>query len=245
MTEPNSIDQCQSIWSAMECGRALTLDDLKVISGVLEKTACDYLQELIKRDYVWMNGIRRAASGEALPSFKLVKRTGPEAPHLDGKANFIDPNLEKQRKAAPKKIGQGQVPSIRARYRVLAKRLDTFTRDQFKQEMGAGPEFTKTWNHLRFLKEFRQIPGIDLYQFVPSLDCDRVWAYFQANLGKPISASELRNHLQQYVSAGLIQQVLDISAAEGFQIEVIPRAGGRKTQYRVTKLENGGADAAN
>ena len=93
----------------LELGGARSLDDLEVTTGVTPEPCLEYLGPLMEHQYVRAVGVRKAVSGEAIPVFRLVRRTGPEPPYMDALKQLVDPNersiteMRKRPKNGPRK----------------------------------------------------------------------------------------------------------------------------------------------
>ncbi len=63
----------KAVWALMELGRSHTIDEIAMIAEVDVRQCSDAVQKLLRGGYVAMEGLRKAASGEALPLFRQIR----------------------------------------------------------------------------------------------------------------------------------------------------------------------------
>ena len=83
---------CRCVWAALEDGLTMSFDDIQMLSGIGAEDSAPYLSVLYEHGYAAISGIRRLRSGDSITLFRLIKHTGPKAPHINERGTFVDPN---------------------------------------------------------------------------------------------------------------------------------------------------------
>lgn len=241
---PSKESHCRAIWAALELGRAESLDDLEVITGVRPEQSLQYLTLLIRHEYVRPVGVRRARSGEAVPVFRLVRRTGPDAPYLDIRKTLVDPNERRAAEMARKTENAPRKASLAARVRVAAEHLQSFTRPDLMAAV-FGPEpshseqhwFRYAWTHLRLGGHICSAED-DWFYLARDVDpiVDSIRKILRESVGRMISRQSMSEALGSSPTGPQMRQAVDLLTAEGLQ--VIRRGYGRKTVFFIETIDS-------
>jgi biotin operon repressor len=220
------MSECRAIWAALELGGPRSLDDLEVTTGVIPEQSMAYLDLLMRHNYVRAVGVRRAGSGEAVPVFRLVTRTGPGAPYVDVWNRLVDPNQRgavqtgKQQKSEPRK------PSLNARVRVAAERLPSFTRAELLTAVfGAEPSrlerqwFGAAWYQMVFRGHAIAVEDGRFY-LAPDIDpaVDSIRKVLKRANGAGISGQSMAQELGFSPTGPQMRHALDLLKAEGYGV---------------------------
>lgn len=233
------LPDCRAVWSLLEIRTSVTLDDLKMIAETEPHISVEYLNLLIRQGYVRMAGVRRAPAGEALPIFKLIRRTGPKAPYETDKGLFVDPNVPIRGTAK-----KWALPSLGGLCRFLAERFDRpFTRKEASLKVceiwpdTTGVEFNSAWYHLRNAGEVIEQPD-GRWVFIQNEQVNAIREYFRANTGRFIVARDLRRQFPRIKHHYTYRRALDLLAAEGFSVQLDVRGDSNLTKYRVDPADS-------
>jgi hypothetical protein len=233
------LPDCRAVWSLLEIRNSVTLDDLKMIAETEPKNSSEYLNLLIRQGYVKMAGVRKAAGGESLPIFKLIRRTGPKAPYETEKGLFVDPNVPIRGTAK-----KWAMPSLGALCRLLAERIERpFTRKELSSRVSefwpqvTSREFNSAWYHLMTAKEIVEQSG-GTWVFVPNEQVNALREHFRTNLGQTIISRDLRRLFPDARHHYTYRQALDLLAAEGFSVQLDIRGDSNLTKYRVDPADS-------
>lgn len=229
------VSECRAIWAALELGGTRSLDDLEVTTGVKPEQSLAYLDLLIRHDYVRAVGVRRAGSGEAVPVFQLVTRTGPGAPYVDAWNRLLDPNQRGMSESAMRGKSLPRKPSLAARLRIAAERLSCFTREELVTA-AYGPEpsyierqwFTAAWHQMVFMGHVIAVED-GRFSLAPEIDpsTDSIRQVLKSNYGKTVSGQSMAEELGFAPTGPQMRHVLDLLKAEGYQV-TRRMTGGRK-----------------
>lgn len=235
---PN-VSDCRAIWAVLEFGELQSLDDLELIAGVRPAQSLEYLDLLIQHGYVHAAGVRRAGSGEAVPTFRLVRRTGPNAPYLDVWDRLVDPNQRRAVETADRTKSAPRRASLAARVRVAAERLQSFTRIQLMAAV-FGPEpshierqwFTSAWNQLT-LRGYICSAEDDWFYLARDIDpiVDSIRKVLREGVGGTVSFQTVVDGLSVSPTGPQMRHALDLLKAEG--LRVTRRGYGRKTAFLI------------
>lgn len=233
-----SREVCRGVWAALESARRfLSLDDLEELTGIEPFTILQYVELLVRHRYCRAGGIRRAPSGEAIPLFRLVRRSGPEAPYRDELGLWVDPNVK-----APLcplnpalRIGRGTMPSMRARIRYFGDRCKAeFTRQDVRDAIGILEQerhsFDMAWKALRESGELQDGAHDGLYSCVIPDLIHHIRRNMVARIGQEFRLAEFQNEYGE-PSIKTIRTVVDLLAAEGFRVTM--RRSDRRAIYRI------------
>jgi hypothetical protein len=230
------VSECRAIWAALELGGSRSLDDLEVTTGVQPARSIEYLDLLLRHNYVHAVGVRRAGSGEAVPVFRLLRRTGPDAPYLDVWDRLVDPN----QRAASETIGEAKSAprraSLAARVRVVAEQLPSFTRAELLTAV-FGPEpshierqwFSAAWNQMGMRGHV--IVGKDgRFCLAPDIDpaVGSIRRILKERAGGTISSQRMAEELGFAPTGPQMRHALDLLKAEGYGVRRQGH-GGKKT----------------
>ncbi len=233
------VSDCRAIWAALELGGSRSLDDLEVTTGVKPDRSLEYLDLLIQHHYVRAVGVRRAGSGEAVPVFRLTRRTGPDAPYLDGWARLVDPNQRGAAEAVRETRRAPRKASLAARVRTAAERLPSFARTELQTAV-FGPEpshmerqwFTAAWNQM--VLRGHVIPAeAGRFSLRSDVDpaVDSIRRVLRRSGGKSISRQSMAEELGFSPTGPQMRHALGLLKAEGFQ--VTRRGSGKKSIFSV------------
>jgi hypothetical protein len=235
---PNVSDY-RAIWAALELGGSRSLDDLEMTTGVKPEQSLEYLDLLIQHRYVRAVGIRRAGSGEAVPVFRLVRRTGPDAPYLDVWNQLVDPNERRAIETAVRTKSAPRRASLAARVRVAAEPLPSFTRTELMAAVfGPAPShlerqwFTMAWNEM--MLRGHVIPAENgRFRLAGDIDpiVNSIRRILKEGTGKTISRQSISEELGFLPPGPLMRHAVDLLKAEGLQ--VTRRGYGRKSGFSV------------
>ena len=234
---PN-VSDCRAIWAALELGGSRSLDDLEMTTGVKPEQSLEYLDLLIQHRYVRAVGVRRAGSGEAVPVFRLVGRTGPDAPYLDIWEKLVDPNERRGAEMARKTKNAPRKASLAARVRVAAEHLQSFMRIQLMAAVfGPAPShlerqwFTSAWNHLT-LRGYICSAEDDWFYLARDIDpsVDSIRKVLREG-GGTVSFQTVVDGLGISPTGPQMRHALDLLKAEG--LHVTRRGYGRKTAFLI------------
>lgn len=223
-----SMPDCRAIWASLESGRPISLDDLQMIAAVQPEDSIGYLSLLMRNGYVAMSGMRRAASGEALPVFKLVKRTGPEAPYQDANGKLVDPNVT-IRAAGPRGLFKAEV-------RLAAERLGGPFTPSTLRALIRGPglrpkQFDSIWAQLKrsgeLVRDETAYPdGTQCWIYRPHPGATELRKFFKARAGEAVDSNGLKSALGPRLNGGTIRHALNLLIAEGYRVDVSPFKNG-------------------
>ena len=253
----------RAIWAALEIGRPMTLDDLQIVTGVEFPDAISYLSVLMRERYVTMPGGRTAASGEAVPLFQLIKRTGPEAPYLRPSASsadsiFVDPNLPpaKPPRGTPRDDRSRSMiePTLTSCMRLAAEWMGRpFTMSELREAVRSrGPSkkpwaqsswparrgFKKAWaNMCRQRAAILETARPHKWNYVRTPLLEQVRDYLRGTAGTTLTAADIAADLAiAKISGPTILAALDMLLAEGFRIEIGRTRGvAHRSTYRVER----------
>jgi hypothetical protein len=253
MPEHRATPEQRAVWAALESRRPYTLDDIGLITDVPPAESLPYLGVLMANSYVRFAGLKFADSGEALPIFQLVQRTGTEAPFVGSDGVFVDPQRAQAEEAArAQRMGLATMPTLRARMRVAAmRRGEPFTKADLREALGVGRDdrltFTRAWDQCVFKGEFAntQATGSPArYRYYPrNEEAERIRLFLKRRPGETMTAMDLKRALGvSFIPSSEIRHALDMLAAEGWGI-VIERNTYKPAEYRVERPA-GDADAA-
>jgi hypothetical protein len=230
---------CRSVWALLEKGGRVTFDRISDITGKPPLVTVRYLDLLLRQGYVALVGVQKAVSGETICMFELIRRTGRNAPYVDERGVFIDPNVPTR--------GAGQkwaLPSLGGLCRFHAERFDRpFTRKELSRKVSeiwpavTGTEFNSAWYHLRYAKEIEEQPD-GTWEFIPNGQVKAIREYFRAHLGETIIAKDLRRQFPRIKHHYKYRQALDLLAAEGFSVRMDIRGDSNLTKYRVDPADS-------
>lgn len=235
---------CRGVWALFEKGGQVTFDKLIEATGRPAAATRPYLDVLMRHGYVGLIGVRAAISGETISIFELLRRTGREAPYVNGAGKFIDPNVVTERP----KYERAKWPTMKGRLRTAAANSgDMFSRGTMVDALGITGanrrEFNHAWAALRYVGEIQR-HGEDEYSYneKPWLPC--IQGYFRAS-GAFITADDLRRVCGQLIRPQQIEMALDMLAAEGYRCERTTRdsQGMFVNVYRAYPPASGGQDA--
>ncbi len=236
---PNKICDCRAIWAALEMGGSRSLDDLEVTTGVKPEQSLEYLGLLMRHNYVRAVGVHRAASGEAIPVFRLVRRTGPDAPYLDVWKKLIDPNERRLAGMVRKTKNGPRRASLAARLRVAAENLGSFTRTGLLAAV-FGPEpshierqwFTSAWNQMT-LRGHVLAAEDGLFFLAENIDpvVDSIRRILRGAIGGAVSFQKIIDELAVSPSGPQMRHAVDLIRAE--ELRVTRRGYGRKTVFLI------------
>ncbi|MGB6065524.1 MAG: hypothetical protein WBG50_11995 [Desulfomonilaceae bacterium] len=233
------VSDCRAIWAALELGGSRSLDDLEMTTGVKPEQSLEYLDLLIQHRYVRAAGVRRAGSGEAVPMFLLVRRTGPDAPYLDIWKKLVDPNERRAAEMARKTEDAPRKPSLAARMRVAAEHLQSFTRpDLIAAVFGPEPSciqrqwFTSAWNQLT-LRGHIMAAEDDWFYLVRDVDpvVDSIRKALREGIGGIVRYQAILDALGVSPTGPQMRHAVDLLKAEG--LHVTRRGYGRKTIFSI------------
>jgi hypothetical protein len=220
-------------------GGSRSLDDLEMTTGVRPEESLEYLDLLIQNRYVRAVGVRRAGSGEAVPMFLLVRRTGPDAPYLDIWEKLTDPNERRAAEMARKTKDAPRKPSLAARMRVAAEHLQSFTRIELMTAV-FGPEpshikrqwFTSAWNQLTHTGYICSAED-DWFYLARDIDpiVDSIRKVLREGVGGTVSFLTVADGLGVSPTGPLMRHALDMLKAEG--LRVTRRGYGRKAIFSI------------
>ena len=234
----------RAIWAAIE-DKPFTLDNLELLSGIPADDTLKYVALLIENGYVGIRGLRRAASGEALPVFRQLVRNGSEPPFLDRiDGDLIDPcalPVEFQAKRL-------DLPTMSARLRVAAERLGgPFSRQGLFAAVFGGisplPQaivrFGHSWNCLHTAGEIKTLsPGE--YAFVINPVTERIRGFLRDNQGVAHKSRDVAQALGLDIIRGaLMRSAMDLLSAEGYSVAIRASSAGKKRTYLVERGNNG------
>ncbi len=224
---PAGQDQlARGVWAVLGLGRPVTIDDLQTISGFQSWEIVRYLDVLAGNGYVRLTGVARASSGEAIPQFTLVRRTGPEAPSVNENGKLVDPNLEGK--------SGGTVPRglFKARVRLAAEQFHApFASQHLRGMLKGHPEsrtkkFDSIWSQLKrsgeVIRCLNPLTGaFEGWLYRPNPHVERIRSYFKKHEGDSVG-SAIFKELTGMANGMIIRQALDLLTAEGFKVSVTP-----------------------
>jgi len=225
---------CRGVWAALE-GRPRTLDELEMVTGLGMVDITDYVAFLIEHGYVTISGTRKAHSGEAIPILRVIRWTGPQAPHDDKRGRLVDPNRQAQKAVL---FGDGaDLPTIYGRIRQWGGlQVGAFTRDELAEHLGiSAPEglahLKTAINRLRFRRELVTVDR-NTFSYYPSPALETVRQWFAAHPREDIRGDELGRWCSAAKQAQTVRNALDVLAAAGWKIR-ITAVSTKRTDYRV------------
>lgn len=215
----------------------MTLDELELLTGDGATELAPYVNLLVARGYVRITGVRRAASGEAVPAFRLEERTGPEAPYVDRDGCFVDPNVP-----GPKPLGTNRSRrhkgTLQARVRIAAERLGQFLAKDVIAEVGISDQkelnsFRTYWHSLVKWGQFRRIGA--MYEVSPvAVDpqVQEVRRYLKLHEGQTVSVEDLETALGYRPWGSWIRAALNLLEAEGYYVRrLLPTRPGEPRRF--------------
>ena len=234
----------RAIWAAIENLKPFTLDDLRLVAEVEPDRALSYLQTLLSGGYLALAGVRKADSGEAIPSFKLLVRHGPEAPFLDDAGHLADPNLPGAAVKREPRPGSA-FPRFRARFRVAAEQFGRpFMREELFEAMGLPrsewKQFQNTIHRLTFDRELKRNED-GRFEYLPDRNSpgERVRLFMHLRIGKELTLGQVSDDLGFRVQAQAIRYARDLLAAEGIRVNRGRRGSDQQRIYRIERDDNG------
>ncbi len=212
----------------------------ELLSTDLDRSCLDYLSVLMRARYVDFDGIHRAASGEPLPAFRLLRHTGPDAPYVDETGDLVDTNLhlkEKRRKRP------SDIPTLRGRMRVWMRIKDVVAFDKYQCRRGMEIRtsddrraFDKAWTS--FLDRGELITCNtegSVFQYKPDQIRESIRNWWLEYLCVEVTAWDMPKVPGKPPRGALIRSVIDEFRAEGYRVEIRRQKQLPRTFYTLWK----------
>jgi hypothetical protein len=240
---------CNAVWALLGSAHSRSLQDMELLGEIMPRDALNYLEELVRRDYVRFAGCKRLPDGEYSVTFRQIKRTGDYAPYFCDDGAFIDPNLAHTEQPSEELAAAAETArrtrnglrkaSLVAQVRVAAERLQSFTKIQLleavfglKSSRTEEHWFRYAWNHLRL---GGHIGTAEDDWFFLATDVDPIMqsirTVLRKGIGRMISRHNMVEQLGFSPTGAQMRQALDLLTAEGLQ--VTKRGYGRRTMFLI------------
>ena len=236
----DKLAMCRGVWAALEDGRERSLADVTGFN-LPAMAVTKWLQTLVVNGYVRIGW--RTADGAPETTFRLVRYTGPLAPHLDEDGILVDPNLIKRgaRKDPPQK-GVALAAKVHAISRRSKKKR--FTRAWMLEQIGQQHARRLTETCRTLIQRGFLTRGEDDHTFLVIEDNSVYDAVHAAVIEKadkgPFTFTEIAEKLEVRMASRTIGFIMDWVRADGY---IVTRHWDHRlgnTVYRVSSSKERG-----
>jgi hypothetical protein len=206
---------CRAIWALLEKGGARLIGELAEVTGLSENLVLKYFRLLEENNYLRLSGLAGAVSGESIPTFTLINRTGRDAPYVDDNGRFVDPNL-------PDAQAKSKNGCLTARVRLAAESLKApFSLEELRNAVTCDeseyPRVTKIFWTMRSCAELVEIKNG--WEYRPDKEAKAIRdAIKKGFIGNRFIISDLETFLACAIRPNTLRRVFSELRAEGFQV---------------------------